>query len=83
MPEEQPSTATRPNSSRSQLFTVRVWLENLGAARSEWRGQVQHLPGGEQCYFRDWQTLVAFILERATAAQAGAAPETGPPHPQG
>jgi hypothetical protein len=51
------------------LFTVRVWLENLGDGRSEWRGKVQHTLGGEARYFRDWQTLVAFIVEKATVAQ--------------
>jgi len=27
----------------SQLFTVRVWREDLGERGSEWRGKVQHL----------------------------------------
>jgi hypothetical protein len=54
------------------LFTVRVWLEDLGDGRSEWRGKVQHTLDGEACYFRDWQTLVAFIVEKAAA-------HSGPP----
>jgi len=44
----------------SQLFTVRVWLEELGNGQTEWRGKVQHVTSGEVRYFRDWSTLVAF-----------------------
>ena len=43
---------------RSHLFTVRLWLEDLGHGRVEWRGQVQHVLSGETRYFRDWATLV-------------------------
>ncbi len=58
---------TTTRSPRPQLFTVRVWLEDLGDGRSEWRGKVQHTLSGEVRYFRDWQTLVAFIAEKAAA----------------
>jgi len=44
----------------SQLFTVRVWLEELGNGQTEWRGKVQHVTSGEVRYFRDWSTLVTF-----------------------
>jgi len=66
----KPTTETNlPESQhRSQLFTVRVWLEDLGEGRSEWRGKVQHTLSGEACYFRDWQTLVTFMVEKATMA---------------
>lgn len=43
---------------RSHLFTVRLWREDLGDGRVEWRGQVQHVLSGETRYFRDWATLV-------------------------
>src|SRR5437588_12308299 len=42
----------------SQLFTVRVWLEELANGQTEWRGKVQHVTSGEVRYFRDWATLV-------------------------
>lgn len=64
MPEPPETSGAAPPMPRSQLFTVRVWLEDLGEGRSEWRGQVQHVLGGETRYFRDWETLVAFIVER-------------------
>ena len=66
---ESPVLANVPGSPRSQLFTVRVWREELGEGRSEWRGQVQHVLSGETRHFRDWQTLVAFIVERAAKAR--------------
>jgi len=58
---------TTTSSPRPQLFTVRVWQEDRGDGQSEWRGKVQHLLSGETRYFREWQTLVAFIVEKAAA----------------
>jgi len=49
--------------SHSQLFTVRVWREDLGEGRAEWRGKVQHVTSGEVRYFRDWPMLIACIQE--------------------
>ncbi len=49
--------------AQSLLFTVRVWLEDLGEGRTEWRGKVQHTLSGEARYFRDWSTLIAHIQE--------------------
>jgi hypothetical protein len=49
-------------ADHSHLFTVRVWVEDLGDGRSEWRGKVQHVISGETRYFRDWTTLIAFLL---------------------
>ena len=63
-----PTTNLNQSQHHSQLFTVRVWLEDLGDGRSEWRGKVQHTLSGEACYFRDWQTLVTFMVEKATLA---------------
>lgn len=37
----------------SHLFTVRLWLEELGHGQTEWRGQVQHVLSGKSRYFRD------------------------------
>ena len=46
----------------SHLFTVRLWREELGNGQTEWRGKVQHVTSGEVRYFRDWPTLIAFLL---------------------
>lgn len=43
--------------THSQLFTVRLWREDLGAGETEWRGQVTHVLSGEAHYFRCWEQL--------------------------
>ncbi len=47
--------------SRTHLCTVRVWREDLGEGRMEWRGEVQEVVSGEMRYFRDWHTLLALV----------------------
>ena len=49
------------SKQRSHLFTLRLWLEDLGDGNADWRGKVLYVNNGEACYFRDWQTLEAFI----------------------
>lgn len=51
----------------SQLFTLRMWPEDLGDGQIAWRGSVQHANSGEARYFRDWPALEAFVEERMTA----------------
>jgi hypothetical protein len=62
MPDESPR-------SQSHLFTVRVWREELGAGRIEWRGKVLHALSGEARYFREWAELIAFVQEQAGYAE--------------
>jgi hypothetical protein len=50
--------ADEPRKLYSHLFTVRVWQEDLGQGRLEWRGKVQHVMSGEGFYFREWQDLI-------------------------
>jgi hypothetical protein len=57
--------------SRTHLFTVRVWREDLGEGQTEWRGEVQEVVSGEMRYFRDWQTLLA-LLQAMLPKQGGA-----------
>jgi hypothetical protein len=47
--------------ARTHLFTVRVWLEDLGEGQTEWRGEVHEVVSGERRYFRDWPTLVTLL----------------------
>lgn len=56
--------------SRSHLFMLRVWLEDLGAGEVEWRGKLQHVATGETGYFRDWDGLTAFLVEMLAPAQS-------------
>ena len=51
---------------RSQLFTVRIWREELGDGLAEWRGKVQHVQSKEVRYFREWSALVAAIVDMLT-----------------
>jgi hypothetical protein len=57
-------------AARTHLFTVRVWLEELGEGQTEWRGEVQHVISGETRYFRDWPALVA-VMQAMLPKQGG------------
>lgn len=48
--------------SRSHLFTVRIWEEELGAEQCEWRGKVQLFTSGEVRYFREFSALAPLLL---------------------
>ncbi len=58
-----PSEAPQPTPVRdtqrpwSHLFMVRMWMEDLGDGKTEWRGQVKHVLNGEVRYFREWALL--------------------------
>ena len=49
--------------AHSELFMLRVWLEDLGAGQLEWRGKVQHMASGEAYYFRDWAGLITCLQQ--------------------
>lgn len=69
MPELPVISITSKRLPRSQLFTVRLWLEDLGEGRSEWRGRVEHVLSGQTRYFRDWATLIAALQEMLETGQ--------------
>lgn len=48
---------------------VRVWLEDLGDGKTEWRGQVKHVLSGEAQYFRDWFILIRILQEMLTGTE--------------
>lgn len=70
-----PAAKTLP-PQRSQLFTLRLWLEDLGEGRREWRGKVQLVENGGACYFRDWPTLIAFLEQARSQVEEAEASET-------
>lgn len=52
--------------SHSRSFTVRVWQEDLGEGRSEWRGSVELLGTGKKHYFRGLSNvseIIAAVLD--------------------
>ena len=62
---------------RTQLFMVRLWLEDLGNGKTEWRGQVKHVISGEVRYFRDWATLVEQLKVMLSRVENNGIVETG------
>jgi hypothetical protein len=61
--------------SRSHLFTVRVWREDLGHSQSEWRGEVQEVESREVRYFRDWPMLLTLLQAMLPPPQGSGVPE--------
>ena len=55
----------------SHLFTVRVWKEEVGTDRTEWRGKVQLLTSGDVRYFRAWADLVPLLLAMLSELETG------------
>ncbi len=59
----------------SHLFTLRLWQEELGDERHEWRGKIQHVQSGETYYFREWSVLMTaiskMIADRETHPEIG------------
>ena len=56
-------------SLTSHVFTLRVWREELGDGRAEWRAKVQHALSGEARYFREWAELIAFVQQQVGDAE--------------
>ena len=46
----------------SQLFTIRVWQENVDD-QMQWRGKLRHVPSGEIRHFRGWAALIPLMLD--------------------
>jgi hypothetical protein len=55
---------------------LRIWQENLGGDRVEWRGKVQHVTSGEARYFRDWSMLIAALQEMLRTCEVSDEPPT-------
>ena len=45
----------------SELFTIRLWMEELGEG-VDYRGQVKHVVSGATRHFREWADLEAFLI---------------------
>ncbi len=61
--------------SRSHLFTLRVWREDLGHSQTEWRGEVHDVESGEVRYFREWSTLLTLLQEMLPKPEGSDVPE--------
>lgn len=64
--EGSPATDKKEKGPRaygnSELFTIRLWMEELDERRRELRGQVKHVVTGITRNFREWADLEAFLL---------------------
>ena len=56
--------------SRSHLFTVRVWYEQLDAEHREMRMQVRHVLSGETRFLRDWTAVTAYMMSKLEAPRS-------------
>jgi hypothetical protein len=45
----------------TELFTVRLWREQLNETHTEWRGKIQHIGSGETRYFRSLDNMMEFM----------------------
>ena len=65
----------------SHMFIMRIWAEELGDGKQEWRGKLQHSQGGSIQYFRELGALgslvEAMLAEAATAGEPPAVESTG------
>ena len=61
---------------RSHLLTVRVWQEEVGHDRTEWRGKVHLITNGNVCYFRGWEGLVPLLLTMLSELETRTSPNT-------
>jgi hypothetical protein len=61
------------------LLTLRLWQEDVGGGRKEWRCRVRSESSGEVRYFSDWQGLVGYLQELLpiSSPEAQRNPETG------
>lgn len=45
-------------------FVIRLWQEPAaGKDASQWRGQIEHVPSGEQTYFQISNSLWQFLVQ--------------------
>ncbi|GCE24222.1 hypothetical protein [Dictyobacter kobayashii] len=66
--------------SRSRLFTLRVWQEEVGVDQVEWRGRVQLVSRGDVRYFRQWEALAPLLQSMLADATTLSTIEDCPEH---
>jgi hypothetical protein len=58
---------TEEHPVQSHLFTLRLWVEEVGDGRCEARGKIHHILTGETIYFREWSSLLDFLKKKLEA----------------
>ncbi len=62
---------------KSHLFVLRLWPEDMGGGKVDWRGSVRHVNSGQVHYYRDWAMLRAFVDEMLGVSDDAAATVAG------
>lgn len=57
-----------PERTPSQQYIVRIWFEEDGHGRQEWRGEVRDIQQNERRYFRTWSEMVSFVTRSFPAS---------------
>lgn len=70
------STEKPGQRSRSHLFTIRVWQEEVGPDQTERRGKVHLITDGSVRYFRRWEGLVPLLLTMLLEVETLSEPNT-------
>lgn len=55
---------TKQGQGSSQLFTLRVWIEDVEDGRHEVRGKIRHILTGEIYYFRECSSLLEILRNK-------------------
>jgi hypothetical protein len=63
------SDRSREHRGSSQLFLLRVWLDD-GPAENDWQGRVQHSVTGEAHYFRTCAELRRIIRDMLASTKS-------------
>ena len=58
----------RNNLRRSELFLVRLWLEEADDGATEWHGKAQRAVSGEKGYFHNSSELLNVLSEMLSAS---------------
>lgn len=53
----------KPIEENTHIFIIRIWRESreIEGAPPEWRGVIEHVPGGNRRYIRSLDEISAFI----------------------
>ena len=51
------------SESQPHSFIIKLWLEeaSVEAGQTAWRGQIKHVPGGEQRHIKNFDEITDFI----------------------
>lgn len=60
---------THLRTNLPHTFTIRIWNEDLGDGKTEWRGKVQSANSREARYFRSEELLFGFLREQLAKPQ--------------